>query len=174
MLQLSELHDPRFDDFAKSMSTSTIIASLTAKGIYDLEHNILDIEKIGKAAKTDEMIVLFDLYYTQTEAEVHALASIVMNKFARDNGIEPAEAYREYVEILPKVDLMAGDLRGFRTSTGLNECVEACETNEKCKAFTFAKYTHPNDKKKNMCWLKKEKFIYSTSGKEHYVSGIKP
>lgn len=174
VMQLSEFRDPRFDPVSEDISINGLMQSLESKGVYERKNAVVYPEKIADLAKTDKIIVMFDEYFTQTEVELYTLSSFVLTKYAKQKHITLEEQYREQVELLPKVDLMAGDLRGFRTSTGLDECRDACETNEECRAFTFAKFSHPNKNKKNMCWLKKDKFTYYSSGKDHYVSGIKP
>lgn len=68
------------------------------------------------------------------------------------------EPYSEPVELLPGVDFTAGDLRDFRSRSGVKACTDACETEPNCSAFTFVKYSHPDPLERNMCWLKGEGF----------------
>ena len=82
------------------------------------------------------------------------------------------ESAQPTIVTLEGVDFMGGDIKHLKAPGGFAECAKACEETEGCFAYTFAKPDHPNTKKHNSCWLKKNKFRYNRSA--HYVSGIKP
>ena len=84
----------------------------------------------------------------------------------------PSSPEQGSVVTLEGVDFMGGDIKHLKAAGGTTECAKACADNPKCRAFTFAKADHPNAKKHNSCWLKKNGFKYNRSN--HYVSGIKP
>ena len=69
-------------------------------------------------------------------------------------------------------DIPGGDTRGFRAGS-LEECVSACEGDEACRAFTFARSTHPSSRKKRMCWIKGQGFSAPINTPGYYVSGIR-
>lgn len=76
----------------------------------------------------------------------------------------------ETFEFRENVDFLGGDLEAIRVD-GLGACVEACEANRQCKAFTYAKTNHPQSFKKMMCWLKDAE---GTSRSDiSYVSGVR-
>ena len=76
----------------------------------------------------------------------------------------------DMLEILDNIDIPGGgDYRSTRVS-GLGDCVEACEADTQCKAFTFARSNHPLPRKRQMCWLKAETPNRTVSSIS-YVSG---
>lgn len=76
-------------------------------------------------------------------------------------------------EMLSDTDLPgAGDYKSRRLGS-LAECAMFCEDDVDCSAFTYAKLSHPNKKKRNMCWLKKQKTPDNVIKSLHYVSGLK-
>lgn len=76
----------------------------------------------------------------------------------------------EAFELQPAVDFMGGDIEALEV-TGLGQCVEVCEDNRQCKAFTYAKTSHPNADKRLMCWLKDGAVNARTDS--GYVSGVR-
>lgn len=57
------------------------------------------------------------------------------------------------------------------TVTQVDDCIYACENDERCTRFTFAKTTHPDPQKRNACWLKPGEGSFASNGARHYVSG---
>lgn len=53
----------------------------------------------------------------------------------------------------------------------LGDCIKACEADERCESFTFARSTHPSIYKRQMCWLKSEQPRNIVTDTEFYVSG---
>ena len=78
------------------------------------------------------------------------------------------------LEILDNVDIPgAGDLRAEDVSS-VSQCVAACEADDQCNAFTFARLSHPIDNKRHKCWLKSEKNPQRRVTDINYISGLKP
>lgn len=65
-----------------------------------------------------------------------------------------------------------GDFREARMSN-VTECVTACEEDEACNAFTYARLSHPRADKRNMCWLKSEGDAERAVDSIHYISGVR-
>lgn len=76
----------------------------------------------------------------------------------------------DVLEIRDAVDLPGGDIREFRASE-LQDCVSACESDKGCKAFTFARSSHPTPAKRRMCWLKDDTTGPPVTDTAAYVSG---
>ncbi|MEO0946080.1 MAG: PAN domain-containing protein [Pseudomonadota bacterium] len=77
------------------------------------------------------------------------------------------------IQILENVDIPgAGDLRSERVAN-VSECVAACEADDQCNAFTFARISHPETEKRHMCWIKGQENPERQLMNIHYISGIK-
>jgi hypothetical protein len=77
------------------------------------------------------------------------------------------------MEMLDNTDIPgSGDFRATRVRN-LGECVTACASEDRCKAFTYARSTHALPEKRQMCWLKEDDPERIVSGLSTYVSGTK-
>ena len=54
---------------------------------------------------------------------------------------------------------------------GVDDCVEACEKETRCTRFTFAKATHPDETKRNVCWIKTGEGEADSPRAPDYISG---
>ncbi|MHC4608073.1 MAG: PAN domain-containing protein [Planctomycetota bacterium] len=73
------------------------------------------------------------------------------------------EAHQKWEEV--DQDRPGADYESFETPRGLWQCQEACEKDERCKAYTFVKATRT-------CWLKTS--VPSAVANTCCVSGVKP
>lgn len=170
--QLSSLYNPKFVHFSQYSKVQQTAEKLNQRGVVPFGGSI-NFEKLRELAPSDDMVEFNGDFYTESEFLLYGYATQVINaiEWAQEQKQEP---YYEPVELLPGVDFTAGDLRDFRSRSGVKACIDACETEPSCSAFTFAKYSHPDPLKRNMCWLKGEGFQYTFRGKTEYISGIKP
>lgn len=74
------------------------------------------------------------------------------------------------LDIRDAVDIPGGDYEAFHAG-GLSECVSACEADENCRAFTYARSTHFAEDKRGMCWLKSGDTQPAVENAAAYVSG---
>lgn len=78
------------------------------------------------------------------------------------------------LEILDNVDIPgSGDLRAEDVSS-VSQCIAACEADDQCNAFTFARMSHPLAEKRHKCWLKSQKNPERRIIDVNYISGLKP
>ena len=75
------------------------------------------------------------------------------------------------LDILDNTDIPgSGDYSSTRVRN-LGECVAACEEDSNCKAFTYARSTHAQPAKRQMCWLKEDAPERIVVESPTYVSG---
>lgn len=86
--------------------------------------------------------------------------------------IADADAFRtsEILDVRDAVDLPGGDYQAMRVGS-LGECIEACEGDENCAAFTYARASHAVEDKRRMCWLKGGQTGAPVTDTAAYVSG---
>lgn len=75
------------------------------------------------------------------------------------------------MELLDDTDLMGADYDSSKV-TQVSQCIQLCETDDKCQSFTYARASHPRANKRNMCWLKTKADIKPRQNVT-YVSGRK-
>ena len=76
----------------------------------------------------------------------------------------------DILDIRDAVDLPGGDFSSLSVAN-LSECVMACEKDERCQAFTYARAAHHNEQKRRMCWLKTRDTQPPVTNAAAYVSG---
>ncbi|MEO1680902.1 MAG: PAN domain-containing protein [Pseudomonadota bacterium] len=83
-----------------------------------------------------------------------------------------SDAQSDVMEVRAHVELHGGDYSSRRMRS-LQECVSTCEAEARCQTFTFSQSTHPDEGKRQMCWLKEETGLPAVTDAAHYVSGTK-
>lgn len=78
----------------------------------------------------------------------------------------------ETFDLRDGADLPGGDIGAFRSS-GLGDCLAACEADSDCRAFTFARSSHPAVSDRRMCWIKGAGTGSPVTGLDMFVSGIR-
>ncbi|WP_460082807.1 PAN/Apple domain-containing protein [Roseibium sp. LAB1] len=76
----------------------------------------------------------------------------------------------EILEIRDNVDIPGGDYEEVKVNS-VQECVTACEEDSSCKAFTYARASHSDSKKRRACWLKSGSTGTPSTGDSRYLSG---
>ncbi len=74
------------------------------------------------------------------------------------------------LDVRDQVDIPGGDYKAM-TVSNLSECVSACEEDQNCQGFTFARSTHPIEEKRRACWLKSSDMGKPVFNAASYVSG---
>jgi hypothetical protein len=130
------------------------LATATGLGVYYYRRSRRQVPWIVRDSASLEEWVL-------TESDFNALAEL--------DGVPGSEA----LQIMDNVDIPAsGDFRAERVSSA-RECVAACEADEQCNAFTFARLSHPQEHKRHMCWLKENGKPDRLVDDVHYISGLR-
>lgn len=156
--ELKPFFDPIFSEAANKKEAGIILAALLKKDIVNA-YGIVDPLYKKEGYKNDATVTYKDRTFSQSDLELHTLA-YMMDTFARDKDML----------VLKGLDFAGGDIDQFEVADS-DECLEACKKNLQCKAFTYARTTHPNLEKHNQCWLKDNRYHFIVNG--NYISGLK-
>lgn len=74
--ELSELADPRFQDYASTLDLETLTDALATKGVISPEYGV-DYERLRALATQEQLVVYHGFYYTPSELELYSLAYLV-------------------------------------------------------------------------------------------------